>query len=69
MADKVTVVYDGPNAAHAAVDVHDPLDGSLIEQNVVRGQSIDVDKHVAESLLESGNFKKPEPAKVQKDDR
>lgn len=61
MAEQVTVVYDG---SHAAVDIHDSADGSLIAQDVAQGQSVDVPKHVGESLVESGNFKpvkKPEP--------
>lgn len=67
MAETVTVVYCGP---HAAVDIHDPNDGSSIATEVARGQSIDVPKHVGESLVESGNFKaakQPEPAQAQKD--
>lgn len=59
MSELVSVVYDGP---HAAVDIHDSLDGLPVAgaQGVKVGQSVDVPEHVAQSLLESGNFKKPE---------
>ena len=63
MADAVSVVYGG---AHAAVDVIDPQSGREVASNVERGQSIDVPEHVAKSLLESGQFKKPEPKAVAK---
>ena len=67
MAETVTVVYRG---SHAAVDIHDSSDGSLIAQNVEQGQSVDVPKHVGESLVDSGNFKAaktPAPAEAQKE--